>query len=1590
MLQLYTKEKTKLAGLLDYKNLTIEKELASGDKLLAFLYPKNSKFYFDIEEECYIKTKEDEFIVKEKNVQNEYTEFKCTLNLEDLEGKPWERYESVEQTIDKALSLALAGTGWIVGSCSLKKKRTVRISNCSSLEIIREIKKTYRCDLVFNTLTKTIDIYEHLGEDKGTYFIDSLNLKNLSIQGNSYDFFTRIIPIGKDNLRISSINNGKDYLENHQYSNKVKTCYWIDERYTIVENLKEDAESKLSEISKPYRSYCAEIINLAKLNNRYKNILDYKLGDTIYLISKDNKFRDKQRIVKIIEHPDEPELDSVEIANTSLSFEETQTQFQEAADTIENITTDNGTIDGSTVDSIKTEQISDFEASVAKITDLTVINAKITNLEAHNVTITGRLNAVEATIGTLEANVATIDKLTVTHTASINELQANKASITQLQATNATIQVLEANVGKIETLINGNLSSKNLQAGSITARELASDAIKAGSTVIGEGAIGNAQISNLDATKLNAGTIDTSLITIAGPNSNLRLSGNRLQVFVGIGSNQVERVSLGDVNGDGSVYGFRVRGADGKTILIDENGVKSEGITNGSITNDKINSNANIDGAKLNINSVVTKINGATTSILGTKIDINGTNLSLKLSQQDTTITEHKKTIDSHTTSIEANTNAIKLKVDNQTYITDKTNFTNTLNKATSDISLLQGQISLKVEQSDITNAIDNIEIGSANLVNNSAILQNLFSQINTYKGNRTVIDDNLALSNKCVKFECTNGGTGFHMPLFPKTTEKIGNIYTWSFWAKCSAVKSGNVGHESGGQKNITITTEWKRFDHTWKFTDSQYSSFTFYQGWNAGEILYIRDFQIVKGNKAGDWTPSITDIQNDIDTKVSTAKAEIKVTTDAIYQNISNLTTTVNTKADGSIVTSLNNKVSSLETSLNGIKGEVSSLETTTTTINNKVNQAQSDANINKNNILNLTTEVTTVKSNVAILDINLKGITQRVSSTETNITTVTATANDALSKANTATTKIDSLEIGGRNLLKDSKDSLSATSVSLKLVGSLTVDKSSLSGKTITISLDFDFEGLTSANGQSNRIGYEMGITFEDGSSFYISCWNYVSSSTKFKGRKSNTQIIPNKPIKNINYSGLYIQCNATRAYIGNPKLEFGNKNTDYTQAPEDFEYEITITNNKVASLETNLNSITSRVTSVETTTVNINGQISNLSTRMNTAEQKITDSSIVSTVTKSTTYKNDLNGKVSTSYVVSSINQSAEAIRINASKIDLQGAVSAGGISQGNFVKIEQENYTTYRNNKRTINIGTIQRFGYYLPCVYLGANGYSDTSTGLDGRYGALFHDGDNLILSHKNNKTGIWSSLKFYPYGDTMISTENAIVLSASAGIQFRDSLTCDVGSTYNIGSKNLPFKNAFMKRLAVLDFDTNNEGVVLESWGEQGRRLAVISAGNNDADLCFRTSYGDNRIFMDRYNGHFYPNKAASQDLGLSDRPWKTVFMQNAPSVMSDRRVKENIQYLDSTVISDMYDYVKNDLRLVKFNYIGNSKSTYGFIAQDIEFTKIGKEIVLRSEKGNLSYDMGARMAVLEGALKLAILKIESLEQQVNIKIAS
>ena len=333
-MQILDDKKKRIGTLSKFKDRAITTTLDSGDKELTFSYPASGVLVDLLKEEYYIRTKTDEFVLKAVKRGETFNKYTAVLNVEELEGEVFAYgFASKEQTIRACLEFAFEETGWTVGICEITKKRTINIEESTNAwKVLQSCLQTYRCECKIDSLDKRVDIYEHIGQDKGCYFVEGMNLRKLTVNSDTYDFYTRILPLGKDGISIEFL-HGKEYLENYQYSTKIKTYVWKDERYTNTTSLMEDAEAKLEEMSKPYRVFAADVVDLAQQNPDYKEILDYRIGDTVRMVSKKTHTQEKQRIVKITEYPENPKKNKIELSNTIKTFAEVQKTEEELAKT---------------------------------------------------------------------------------------------------------------------------------------------------------------------------------------------------------------------------------------------------------------------------------------------------------------------------------------------------------------------------------------------------------------------------------------------------------------------------------------------------------------------------------------------------------------------------------------------------------------------------------------------------------------------------------------------------------------------------------------------------------------------------------------------------------------------------------------------------------------------------------------------------------------------------------------------------------------------------------------------------------------------------------------------------------------------------------------------------------------------------------------------------------------------------------------------------------------------------------------------------------------------------------------------------------
>ena len=901
----------------------------------------------------------------------------------------------------------------------------------------------------------------------------------------------------------------------------------------------------------------------------------------------------------------------------------------------------------------------------ADVEDLKAVNGEIDNLIAVNVTITGKLNAIEGEFGTLKANVGVIDKLTVTHTAQINDLKANSATITQLDAVSAKIGIVEADVGKINTLLAGNITGENIQAGGITSDKL---------TIV-NGFITNAMIANLDVSKINAGDISTNKFRIKSDNGGIEIVGATQQFK---DKNNKVRIQMGqDTQGN---FNFIIRSEDGTTTLIDHTGIKEKAIADDLIKETMIAQDA-IGEKQINYSSFITGFNKDTNTntIKSTKIMLNNQNqtLDVAFSSLKTQADGTKSLTESHSTTIGVmqgqistainNTQIVKdgqtilLKDDyNRTvqtvdsmkstigsHTTQISGLNSTVSTQGSSISQLKNQIALKVEQTDITTAIDNIQVGIKNLVPNSKINQTS----NGYGfGSRTVIG---GLKNNTTYTFTVNGRTnpngnteGKYLRCY--IYESKWNYGSWSFVIKETVDTTKSLTFTTGSEiegKDVTI-------------------SFYYYpSGGDRTGNATVNWCTLVEGNKAMvDWSPAPEDLESAINSKANSSDVYTKT---EVYTK---------SQTDSAIKIAkdeINLKVSSTETQITTIQGQVN-------TANSNIDKATELAKaMSLGKMLYVDPIFKNDKNNIGVYNNSANGTV-----TVNRITKISDCPTSSTHCLEIKTTGTASPYFGGFYFGTPTK----ANRILITRIIAKIPTGRNISWHSNATGTGGGHKWLTSTAGTGKWEEYICRVKCGDSGTF---------SSTNYFAIKDGSAPTATSPL-------VWYLAYAT---------VFDITDMDYTV--QDHTTQISSTNNKVSSIETNLSSITSRVGTVESKQTTIDGKVTSLETWKKTAEQQITETAITNTVRKSFYTKSETESAItSKGYQTSSqVQQTVDTLQAKFSQSGgynlIKNSTGASGDTRGwthSGTNLGVETNDTIGSNCRTymyLDNGTTtsERFAY---------------------------------------------------------------------------------------------------------------------------------------------------------------------------------------------------------------------------------------------------------------------------------------------------
>lgn len=505
-------------------------------------------------------------------------------------------------------------------------------------------------------------------------------------------------------------------------------------------------------------------------------------------------------------------------------------------------------------------------------------------------------------------------------------------------------------------------------------------------------------------------------------------------------------------------------------------------------------------------------------------------------------------------------------------------------------LTAIQGNISAKIWQQDITTAVTGLEIGGKNLVRNSNFAEGN-SAASSFWNNwgSPAVREFVTINNK--KW-CHIKGTGtLHQGVAQNTGIPVekDTRYTISLRAKGAQDKQIlTLGVHWNTQTSI-VEQSWTTFTVglteqivkvTFKTPNKDITRFNLMLGVSNSTTIYevyFTDIKIEKGTKATDWTPASEDVDKAIATlegstqTLSTQYAKINQTIGDISATVAKNTENISAKADGSTVTSLQSKVTNLQLSLDGYKTTVSNTYATKTDFNN--------LQIGGRNLL---------------LNTN-KGVNGWRWSRKDGEQSLTEYYSGAYAvKCVQAVIKTIS------------------SGYSVLLFGNINRNKLQ-ANKQYTLSFDV----YSSTSGKTS-ICYAQD-TREQNCGWFGTCNYKAQTWVHFVGTVTFNSTNPNQKqclyFTDINIAGSWI--------IANLKLEEGNKATSWTPAQEEIDSSITSLNTQYTSLNQTVNDISAKVNS-NITAINKKADGSTVTTLQNNITSlSATVNSLSATVSSNTT-------------------------------------------------------------------------------------------------------------------------------------------------------------------------------------------------------------------------------------------------------------------------------------------------------------------------------------------------------------------------------
>lgn len=415
-----------------------------------------------------------------------------------------------------------------------------------------------------------------------------------------------------------------------------------------------------------------------------------------------------------------------------------------------------------------------------------------------------------------------------------------------------------------------------------------------------------------------------------------------------------------------------------------------------------------------------------------------------------------------------------------------------------------------------------------------------------------------------------------------------------------------------------------------------------------------------------------------------------------------------------------SVTGRVDASEKEISNAKTRLSNAETNVTKAQKDATTAQSNAQIAINNAKTAQSTADTAKANADKAQKDLADLTKKVT---LNTTAIEQNSKDITLQAKSITetsNKIDNLQIGGRNLLRDSKS----------LESFIVENPNYLSFINGEIKKQQDMPSSVRYGIYNNVYNLKANTVY----TFSCICSDTISSlafsigtNGKWNNLKNYIGIHAGKFIEtfttpsDFKYIRLYISLNntapnGTTCTISEAKLEIGNKATDWTPAPEDVDNAINEERTtRQSAIETKANEITSKVSETYVSNSAFEHYQNTVSTQFTQTKKDFTWS-INQSVTDA---KNEMNGQIG------SVNGRVDGLKETTDNVNNYMSFDKDGLTLGKSdsafkTKITNQEWSIQKNGAKVTYINDQTMYitdGQFTQSLKIGNFGFVPRANG---------------------------------------------------------------------------------------------------------------------------------------------------------------------------------------------------------------------------------------------------------------------------------